>query len=210
MHRVLQHSACPADLADHLPATNLVTPRLPVVSKLRPRTASLICLHSLLPLQAKEVQRLASVYHSILKSAGVELIEGRGCIKDAHTVEVEFGDGSKRTLRTKNILIATGGYATKVPIEGHVSDACNNNNPRLTTPFVCLRDNIQGAVRSWSHTTGSTFFAILCLIAWPCRPCHSLFSLTPDFCPLFIMLSLLSHALCDDCARCIAGARYYL
>ncbi|KAI8473138.1 MAG: hypothetical protein J3K34DRAFT_189860 [Monoraphidium minutum] len=68
--------------------------------------------------KAKEIERLNSVYVNLLKGAGVEYIEGKGVLKDAHTVEVEGADGSKRTLRAKNILVATGGYATKIDIPG--------------------------------------------------------------------------------------------
>jgi hypothetical protein len=41
---------------------------------------------------------------------------------DAHTVEVQLPDGSTKQLTTKNILLATGGVATKIPIEGSVRD----------------------------------------------------------------------------------------
>lgn len=47
--------------------------------------------------------------------------EGRGVIADAQTVHVTRPDGSLLTLKAKNILIATGGVATKIPIEGAVS-----------------------------------------------------------------------------------------
>jgi len=44
----------------------------------------------------------------------VDYVEGRGRVVDAHTVEVTNADGSKRTLRAKNILVATGGCARVV------------------------------------------------------------------------------------------------
>lgn len=53
-----------------------------------------------------ELQRLNGVYGNILKNSGVEFIEGRGTIMDAHTVEVA---GKRYTAR--NILVATGGRA---------------------------------------------------------------------------------------------------
>lgn len=68
--------------------------------------------------KSKEIQRLNGVYNNILKNAGVEMLEGRGKIVDPHTVEVKLADGSTKQLTTKNILVATGGYATKIPIEG--------------------------------------------------------------------------------------------
>jgi len=53
-----------------------------------------------------EILRLTGIYKRLLENAGVELIEGRGKLVDAHTVEV---DG--KTYTAKNILIATGGRA---------------------------------------------------------------------------------------------------
>ena len=39
---------------------------------------------------------------------------------DPHTVEVKESDGSVRHLHTKNILVATGSRAVKIPIPGAV------------------------------------------------------------------------------------------
>ncbi|KXZ52199.1 hypothetical protein GPECTOR_10g830 [Gonium pectorale] len=73
---------------------------------------------SLVQLKDKEIRRLNTTYGNILKNAGVTSIEGRGKLLDANTVEVTALDGSKRILKAKHILIATGGVATKIPIEG--------------------------------------------------------------------------------------------
>ena len=43
----------------------------------------------------KELDRLNGVYMKLLNNAGVEYIEGRGSIVDAHTVDV---DGKKYTV----------------------------------------------------------------------------------------------------------------
>lgn len=51
-----------------------------------------------------ELNRLESVYNRILRDNGVTLIEGRGRLADAHTVEV-----AGRTYTAERILIATGG-----------------------------------------------------------------------------------------------------
>lgn len=61
----------------------------------------------------KELQRLLGVYKNILSSNNVALIEGRGKIVDAHTVEI----GGK-SYKTKHILIAVGGRATLPDIPG--------------------------------------------------------------------------------------------
>lgn len=60
-----------------------------------------------------ELHRLEGVYHSILKNAGVELIDGRGKLVDAHTVEI----GGK-TVTADKILIATGGWPTMPDVPG--------------------------------------------------------------------------------------------
>mmetsp|Transcript_31804 Transcript_31804/g.38458 ORF Transcript_31804/g.38458 Transcript_31804/m.38458 type:complete len:484 (+) Transcript_31804:198-1649(+) len=66
----------------------------------------------------KEIARLNGVYSKLLSGAGVEVFEGIGRMKDAHTVELEQSDGSKRTMTAKNILVATGGVASKLDIPG--------------------------------------------------------------------------------------------
>eukprot|EP00193_Tetraselmis_chui_P018236 CAMPEP_0177784728 /NCGR_PEP_ID=MMETSP0491_2-20121128/19888_1 /TAXON_ID=63592 /ORGANISM="Tetraselmis chuii, Strain PLY429" /LENGTH=476 /DNA_ID=CAMNT_0019305579 /DNA_START=143 /DNA_END=1569 /DNA_ORIENTATION=+ len=68
--------------------------------------------------KSAEVQRLNATYGKILAGAGVEHIEGRGKLIDAHTVEVTTADGSKKTLKSKEVLIATGGSAVKLDIPG--------------------------------------------------------------------------------------------
>jgi hypothetical protein len=47
--------------------------------------------------------------------------EGKGKIVDAHTVEVALPSGGSRRLTAKYILVATGGVATRLDIEGAVS-----------------------------------------------------------------------------------------
>ncbi|MEW5727132.1 MAG: glutathione-disulfide reductase [Pseudomonadota bacterium] len=51
-----------------------------------------------------ELNRLESVYNRILRDNGVTLVEGRGRLVDAHTVEV-----AGRTHTAERILVATGG-----------------------------------------------------------------------------------------------------
>ena len=46
----------------------------------------------------KELDRLNGVYMKLLDSAGVEYIEGRGKVVDAHTVEV---NGQKYTVSSR-------------------------------------------------------------------------------------------------------------
>ncbi|XP_002962386.2 glutathione reductase, chloroplastic/mitochondrial [Selaginella moellendorffii] len=61
-----------------------------------------------------ELQRLIGVYKSILSSAGVTLVEGRGKILDAHTVQVS----GKEKYTAKYILVAVGGRSTVPDIPG--------------------------------------------------------------------------------------------
>lgn len=51
-----------------------------------------------------EVARLAAVYRRLLDDAGVEVLAGRGILRDAHHVQV--GD---RLLSTRHLVLATGG-----------------------------------------------------------------------------------------------------
>jgi len=68
---------------------------------------------SLITAKNKELDRLETVYHRILREAGVTEIAGTGRIADAHTVEV---DGKR--LTAANILVATGGWPSKPDVPG--------------------------------------------------------------------------------------------
>ena len=63
-------------------------------------------------LQAKDVEiaRLSGIYAANLGKAGVDLVNGRAVLKDAHTVVVTHRDGGEsKTYTAEKILIATGG-----------------------------------------------------------------------------------------------------
>jgi glutathione reductase (NADPH) len=68
---------------------------------------------SLIAAKNAEILRLEGVYHRLLRDSGVVLIEGRGHVVDAHTVEVA---GKRHTAA--NILIATGGHPVLPAIPG--------------------------------------------------------------------------------------------
>uniref|UniRef100_A0A7S0WML1 Glutathione-disulfide reductase n=1 Tax=Chlamydomonas leiostraca TaxID=1034604 RepID=A0A7S0WML1_9CHLO len=68
---------------------------------------------AMLAAKRKELQRLNGAYKNTLNNAKVELIEGRGRVVDAHTVEV----GGRR-VTAANILIAVGGRPHKLNIPG--------------------------------------------------------------------------------------------
>ena len=54
--------------------------------------------------RSREIARLNGIYLHLLKSAGVEVLQGWAALVDAHTVQI--GD---RRVTAKNILLATGG-----------------------------------------------------------------------------------------------------
>lgn len=68
-----------------------------------------------------ELARLETVYNRILRDNGVTLIEGRGRLLDAHTVEV-----GGRTYSAERILIATGGRPTMPKVPG-IEHAISSN-----------------------------------------------------------------------------------
>lgn len=63
--------------------------------------------------KTREIERLNGIYDGLLRDAGVQHIDGRATIVDAHTVEVE---GTRYS--TENILVATGGWPTVPEIPG--------------------------------------------------------------------------------------------
>lgn len=60
-----------------------------------------------------EISRLNGIYQNLLDGSGVQVIDGRGQVVDAHTVEV---NGQRYT--SERVLIATGGWPVVPPIDG--------------------------------------------------------------------------------------------
>lgn len=90
---------------------------------------------ALIAAKDKEISRLENLYIQGLQNSGVELKRARASIVDAHTVKLDCigqpddthasTDASTETVKktqtitARHILVATGGYATKVPpVEG--------------------------------------------------------------------------------------------
>ena len=67
-----------------------------------------------------EISRLNNVYQEfVLKNAGVKVIQGIGSLVDANTVAVKMTEtGEEKLLKTKNIVIAVGGWPSKPDIPG--------------------------------------------------------------------------------------------
>ncbi|NQV22429.1 MAG: glutathione-disulfide reductase [Rhodospirillales bacterium] len=63
----------------------------------------------------KEIDRLNGIYIRNLENAGAEIIQSRGVLRDAHTVELLEGG---RTITAETILIATGCSPTVPEIPG--------------------------------------------------------------------------------------------
>eukprot|EP00892_Ulva_mutabilis_P003423 jgi/Ulvmu1/1452/UM011_0182.1 len=69
--------------------------------------------------KGKEIQRLNNIYKNILKNNGVEHVEGRAYMKDAHTVQVFDADGQMiREMTASNILVAVGGQPHRLGVPG--------------------------------------------------------------------------------------------
>jgi dihydrolipoamide dehydrogenase len=51
----------------------------------------------------------------LMKKNKIEVVKGLGKLVDANTVEVTGEDGAKKTLKTKNILLATGSVPIELP-----------------------------------------------------------------------------------------------
>ena len=60
-----------------------------------------------------EISRLNGIYENLLKNAGVELIDGRATVVDAHTVAV-----GEQTFTAERILVAVGGWPIIPDIPG--------------------------------------------------------------------------------------------
>ncbi len=84
----------------------------------------------------RELDRLNAIYITMLKSAGVAIVEGRARLLDPHTVEVEG-----KTYTAETIMIATGGWPTMPKIPG-IEHAITSNEaldlPRLPKRMVIV------------------------------------------------------------------------
>jgi glutathione reductase (NADPH) len=61
-----------------------------------------------------EITRLNGIYRRLLEGAGVEIVEARARLEDAHTVV----DADGRRVTAANILVATGGWPSKPDVPG--------------------------------------------------------------------------------------------
>ena len=61
----------------------------------------------------KEIDRLNGIYIRMLKSAGMDVLDGRGVMTDPHTIKI--GD---RTVTAETVLVAVGGTPVKPKVSG--------------------------------------------------------------------------------------------
>ena len=78
--------------------------------------------------KTREIERLNGVYRGLLSNAGVDILEARAVLEDAHTLRV---DGSAITAR--NILIATGSWPTVPAFPGREHTITSNEAFYLPT-----------------------------------------------------------------------------
>ncbi len=90
-----------------------------------------------------EISRLNGIYGNMLKSAGVDVILGRGSLQGAHEVLVEKADGSKQVLTADNIVLCVGGWPYKPSIPG--AELC------ITSNEVSEENEGAGACESTAH-----------------------------------------------------------
>jgi dihydrolipoamide dehydrogenase len=68
-------------------------------------------------MKAKEtsVSGLTKGIEFLFKKNNVEWIKGSGSFQDEHTIKVDLNEGGERSVRAKNIIIATGSESTPFP-----------------------------------------------------------------------------------------------
>jgi len=71
-----------------------------------------------------EITRLEGIYRDNLVRAGVEIVDSRAVIEDAHTVRI-LKTGAR--IRARFILVATGGRAVKAPAVPGIEHAITSN-----------------------------------------------------------------------------------
>lgn len=76
----------------------------------------------------KEIARLEAAYHATLKRVGVEIVESRAVIEDAHTIRI-LKTGAR--IRAETILVATGGHPVRPDAPGEELTITSNEALQL-------------------------------------------------------------------------------
>jgi dihydrolipoamide dehydrogenase len=90
--------------------------------------------------KAAVVKQLTSGVASLFKANGVEWVQGTGRFKDSNTLAVEGGED----VTFKQVIIATGSYPLRPPVEGIESDKCVDSTGLLAQEEVPKRIVILG------------------------------------------------------------------
>jgi len=72
-------------------------------------------LATMMKRKSEVVGKLTSGVAYLMKKNKIEVVKGLGKLVDGNTVEVTGDDGAKKTLKTQNILLATGSVAVELP-----------------------------------------------------------------------------------------------
>lgn len=87
----------------------------------------------------RTVHQLVSGTKALLQGNGVQLYEGSGNVPGPGEVEVTYGDGTKETLKTKNIILATGSKPQMPPISEESLAHTISSDEALSLPEVPKR-----------------------------------------------------------------------
>jgi dihydrolipoamide dehydrogenase len=90
--------------------------------------------------KAAIVKQLTSGVAALFKANGVEWVKGTGRFKDANTIAVEGGED----VSFKSVIIATGSYPLRPPVEGIDSERCVDSTGLLAQTDVPKRLVILG------------------------------------------------------------------
>jgi dihydrolipoamide dehydrogenase len=72
-------------------------------------------LGTMMKRKTEVVGKLTGGVAYLMKKNKIEVVKGLGKLVDAHTVEVTGDDGAKKTLKTANVLLATGSVPIELP-----------------------------------------------------------------------------------------------
>jgi dihydrolipoamide dehydrogenase len=84
----------------------------------------------------KIVQTLRNGIATLFKKHNVQLVQGTGRLTDPHTLEVTQADGSKQSIRAKNIILATGSSVMKIEIPGLEGENVWTSDDAVNATFV--------------------------------------------------------------------------
>ena len=72
-------------------------------------------LGAMMKRKGEVVGKLTSGVAYLMKKNKIEVVKGLGRLVDGHTVEVTGDDGAKKTLKTQNVLLASGSVPVELP-----------------------------------------------------------------------------------------------